>query len=295
MLFRALLLACTLGTAPAFGNPNPRTRLLIVAGQSNMLNWHAAASAVPADSGDASIPFYFATGAPPSQGWEQPVNSTSFGRWTHLRTQRQEPYVKYEREFFGPEISLARTLRRATGEAIAVIKIGFFGTTLAEDWNPDATTGNRLYKKLLDEVKRAQTGWAETGAPPLEFAGFFWMQGETDARTAGHASQYETGLRTFIARVRRDLASPGLPCVIGRIGPPPTKGYPFQEQVREGQVRALRDVPAAAWSDTDDLPRDTDEIHLLAPGVLTLGERWAHAWLGIHRSPQDASDKASHQ
>jgi hypothetical protein len=113
-------------------------------------------------------------------------------------------------------------------------------------------------------------------------AGFFWMQGETDGAQAPHARAYEANLQAFIARVRTDLGTAHskrpLPFVLGRVGPPPRRGYAHQELVRAAQVRVAKAVTAVAWVDTDDLARDTDGIHLLAPGVLTLGERWAAAW-----------------
>ena len=254
--------------------------VLIVAGQSNCLNWHAAAAELPADRQDAGILFYHESGAPPDRG---AANASSGGRWTVLGAQRQDPYVKFERDFFGPEISLGRSLTgRGVGQ-LAIIKVAYFGSNLAVDWNPQATQGNRLYVRLNVHVATALRRLRENGDEP-RIGGFFWMQGEADAADAAHAAAYGENLTAFVARLRRDLDTPALPFIIGRIGPAPVKGYAHQALVRSAQRRVAETVPATGWVDTDDLPRDTDGIHLLAPGVIALGKRMADAWAGHSRT-----------
>ena len=257
--------------------------VIIVAGQSNALNWHAAGDQLPPDPRDADILFYFETGAPPERGAAVPFNATSNGKWVTLALQRQEPFVRYEREFFGPEMSLARRVARVSGiRELAVIKVAYFGTNLAADWNPAATTGNQLYARLRMHVDAALRLLRDRSETP-RIVGFFWMQGETDGTNSTHAAAYADHLRSFIARVRRDHDTPALPFVLGRIGPQPAKGYVHQNAVRIAQVQVAERVPAMAWVDTDDLVRDTDGIHLLAPGVIALGERMANAWQTLDR------------
>lgn len=296
MLLRLLclnLLASVAASAAQIVPPGKTVTVFIVAGQSNMLNWHAAAGALPADPRDPQVLFYHVTGAPPDKGLAVPVNASSRGEWIALGPQEQDPFVKYERRFFGPEITLARNLAGPVGTTpVAVIKIGYFGSNLAADWRPGATGGNRLYRTLLTEIERALRKLAAQGRPGV-LAGFFWMQGETDANRADHADAYAANLEDFIGRVREDLSAPSLPFVLGRIGPPPPKGYEFQNQVRRAQTSVAARVAATAWVDTDDLPRDTDHVHLLAEGVLRLGERWADAWRHLQRSPPDASNPRS--
>lgn len=253
--------------------------ILIVAGQSNALNWHAAAEQLPADSIDASIPFFHRSGAPADRGFDTPVNASSHGEWTLLGPQEQIPYVKYERTFFGPEISLARRLANGGENRVAVIKIAYFGTNLAQDWHPDATAGNQLYADLIVEIRDAVEKLT-AAKQQSRIAGFFWMQGETDGANSRHAEAYARNLATLIDAVRRDLAVPDLPFVIGRVGPRPPN-YPFQEIVRSAQVAVAASDPDSAWVDTDDLPRETDGIHLLAPGVIILGQRMADVWREI--------------
>ncbi len=270
----------------------PSAAVFVVAGQSNALNWHAAAAALPSDEIDTKIAFYYLSGAPFDRGFEKPVNSSSQGEWLLLSPQRQEPFVRYEAEFFGPEITLARRLAHAGVNPMAVIKIAFFGTSLAEDWRPDAKTGNQLYVLLQREIATALEKLRGAGQP-CHVAGFFWMQGETDAVDEASALAYGKNLSALISAVRRDFSTPDLPFILGRIGPPPPNKYRRQHLVREAQTTIIAATPMAAWVNTDDLARDTDGIHLLAAGVMTLGERWAESWLRLKRSPQEASDTSS--
>lgn len=274
--------------AAALGVVAAERPVVIVAGQSNVLNWHAGAAELPADSRDREVAFYYHTGAPPSKAGAMttPFNATSGGAWTTLSPQRQDPYVRYAREFFGPEIPLARTLRSGGVERLAIVKIGYFGSTLAEDWRPGATAGNQLYRLLVEQTRQALALLRAAGDEP-RITGFFWMQGETDGASDAQAANYESNLRTFVARVRTDLGAEAtggagragpLPVVLGRVGPRPARGYAYQERVRSAQVRVAETTERVRWVDTDDLPRDTDGVHLLAAGVLTLGERWAVAW-----------------
>lgn len=271
-----LLFAMVVIGAPALAGAAERT-VLIVAGQSNVLNWHADAAELPASPADEAILFYYHQGAPPSRRLPVPFNATSGGAWTRLQPQTQEPYQAHRRHFFGPEIPLARALAATGSTSLAVIKTGYFGSTLAADWRPDATAGNRLYALMLSEIRNALRQLTERG-DTVRIAGFFWMQGETDGNTEAHATAYAENLQNFIARVRTDLGVADLPFVIGRVGPLPPKGCAWQQQVRDAQVKIAQGGFRTAWVDTDDLPRDTDRIHLVAAGVLGLGERWAAAW-----------------
>lgn len=271
--------------------------VLLVAGQSNVLNWHADAAMLPSHSADTAIAFFFHTGAPPSKagGMSTPFNATSAGVWTTLRPQRQEPYLRYFHDFFGPEISLARTLHDGGVRPLGLIKVGYFGSSLADDWHPTASAGNLLYALLLEQVRSALRQ-SSADRTPSRLAGFYWLQGETDATRLDAALAYEVNLRALIAHLRQDLAAvtgaDPLPVLIARIGPLPARVYPYQHHVRGAQVRVAESTPGVAWVDTDDLPRDEDGIHLLAPGVLALGKRWAAAWVRLQGGPGNSAGDA---
>ncbi|MSU73337.1 MAG: hypothetical protein EXS43_13530 [Opitutus sp.] len=195
---------------------------------------------------------------------------------------RLGPAAKHENtpgEHFGPELGLGHALASALpGERIALIKHGRGATSLAEDWQPDATDGPRLYRALLEQVRAALDRLALEGRR-TELRAFVWVQGEADSTRTDWARAYEQNLRTLVARVRRDLAAPRLPCLVVLTG----KGVGNERMidsatVRQAQQRVTGGGDRIALVDTDDLPL-LDSVHFNAPGQLRLGERIARGYL----------------
>ena len=80
---------------------------------------------------------------------------------------------------FGPEISTGKTISNALGGAlVAEVKLAVGATALFDRWNP---AGGDLYDNMVARVNQSiadlQTQLGQTGY----VAGFFWMQGESDA------------------------------------------------------------------------------------------------------------------
>jgi len=116
---------------------------------------------------------------------------------------------------FGPEISTAKTISNALGGAlVAEVKLAVGATALFDRWNP---AGGDLYNSMVARVNQSiadlQTQKGYTGY----VAGFFWMQGESDAMSDDFRDDYAANLRNLIASVRRDFNSPNLPFVFGQI------------------------------------------------------------------------------
>src|SRR5262245_5526286 len=112
---------------------------------------------------------------------------------------------------FGPEISTGKTISNALGGAlVAEVKLAVGATALFDRWNP---ASGDLYHNMVVRVNQSiadlQTQRGLTGY----VAGFFWMQGESDAPR----TDYAANLRNFIASVRRDFNNPNLPFVFGQI------------------------------------------------------------------------------
>jgi hypothetical protein len=273
----AALLLASIGRSAAGETP---LQVCILAGQSDILNWHADAERLPSSVTDVRIRFYYHTGAPPlhPQFPRNFFNATSGDAWTTLRPQTQEPYHKFFRTFFGPEMTLGRRLHAAGVGPMAIIKVGYFGTNLAVDWHPEATSGNQLYALLHRQVSHA-LGLFRAESRPFQVAGFFWMQGGSDGARAAFAAKYEENLVLLLRRLRSDFGTDTTPVVLGRI--PPVANSPHRETVRAVHVKLGSTQPNTAWVDTDDLPCDTDGVHLIAPGIITLGERMAEAWLRL--------------
>lgn len=255
---------------------NSPIKIIIVAGQSNALNWHANAASLDTNSVDELIRYYYHTGLPPTRSGT-PINSTSNNTWTTLSSQTQEPYILHNKDFFGPEITLARTLYSEL-PSVAVIKTTYAGTSLATDWKKGRNSGNQLYKLMMAQIDTATSVLKNEGYS-YEFEGFFWMQGESDAANSSYASNYRTNLENFIEDLRTDLKTPDLKFILGRIGN--TASYPHKELIRTTQVEVANADSLVDWVSIDGLPVDTDKVHLLAEGVQELGIRMANSWMNL--------------
>ncbi|HBM78331.1 MAG TPA: hypothetical protein DD438_09475 [Verrucomicrobiales bacterium] len=107
---------------------------------------------------------------------------------------------------------------------------------------------------------------------------FLWMQGERDAKT-GLAAAYEESMKTLIASLRRDLETPKMNFVIGRLCDHLT--HDQWNAVRNAQVKVANDDPRGAWADTDDTNdkerngKTWNDLHYTAKGYELFGRRLA--------------------
>jgi hypothetical protein len=253
--------------------------IIIVAGQSNALNWHSDASLIDTNIIDGNIKYFYHTGLPPSYGDSIPFNSTSDNQWKTLKTQNQNPYRSLYENFFGPEMTLARNLYLVDSN-LAVIKCVYAGSNLALDWKKGIGSGNQLYEVMLSQIRSAEEALVNAGIN-YNYAGFFWMQGESDASNINYANNYESNLQSFIDNIRSDSNTPNLKFILGRIGINLPAPFIHKNIVRSAQMNISSIDPLVEWVDIDDLPLDTDNVHLLAEGVKVLGVRMAEAWKDI--------------
>jgi hypothetical protein len=176
---------------------------------------------------------------------------------------------------FGPEISTGKTISNALGGAlVAEVKLAVGATALFDRWNP---AGGDLYDSMVARVNQSiadlQTQLGHTGY----VAGFFWMQGESDA--LAERKDYAANLRNFIASVRRDFNNPNLPFVFGQII---DFDHPISTPLREQQQAVADDntVTNKEFILTDDLCQH-DFIHFNGRGIYTLGQRFGAGYLSI--------------
>jgi acyl-[acyl carrier protein]--UDP-N-acetylglucosamine O-acyltransferase len=184
---------------------------------------------------------------------------------------------------FGPEISTGKTISNALGGAlVAEVKLAVGATALFDRWDPD---GGDLYVNMVARVNQSiadlQTQRTQTGY----VAGFFWMQGESDALSDEFRDDYATNLRNFIAAVRRDFNHPDLPFVFGQI----IDFEPPKSTIVRAQQQAVANddtVTDTAFILTDDLGHH-GFIHFNGQGIYTLGERFGAGYLSIVDSDHD--------
>ena len=202
---------------------------------------------------------------------------------------------------FGPELSFARRIldiyRADTSpnlpddRRIAVIKHGRGGTNLHADWDPAATSGRQLYRKMLEQYRSRSADLEALGYQPV-LSGFCWLQGEGDTLREDTAGRYQESFSRVVDSVRLDLDSPDLAFVAVQIKPGadrhPRTGQPWMVYSDIVQ-RALRNVveskSACGLVETEDLAT-IDQVHIAAPGLLEVGRRMADSIASIHeRTP----------
>ncbi len=198
--------------------------------------------------------------------------------------------MRVENNRHGVEISFARAMAEAwPDERIEIVKYAVGGTgLLAWDpywtWDEAKQTADEqrgpLYHVWMSEVDLAHALSGEE----LEIAGMLWMQGESDALVEGPSEVYYENFKEFIETVRHDLGEPDLPFVFGRISQAAV--WSHQENVRAAQAQAERDIPFVRMVSTDDLPFNDDRIHYNSQGLVTLGERFAEAFLETYETWQ---------
>jgi hypothetical protein len=231
--------------------------LFVFAGQSNMLGQGSAGTPLPAALSKPSADAFF---------W---VNNT--------RSWSSTPPTSSG--FYGPDVSAVRQLARRLGEPVLGVKFAASGTSLAGPWNPSNPSG--LYADMKGVVSDALHSRLNGHGPP-KIAGFFWMQGESDAQNATAAASYGENLRRLIDQVRSDFSSPELPIVLGRI----RADVPMAAPQGTSDVRSAIDAASATANvrsvSTDELPLAPDHLHFTGPGLITLGNEFASAYMTLH-------------
>jgi hypothetical protein len=108
------------------------------------------------------------------------------------------------------------------------------------------------------------------------------MQGERDALEK-HGEVYAESLKGLVRQLSADLKRDDVNVVIGRINDysMDNKSHPHWTLVRDAQVRAAKELPRAAWVDTDDLNGGKNDIHATKEGYDTLGKRFAEQAIAL--------------
>jgi hypothetical protein len=208
-------------------------------------------------------------------------------RWTALVPPTQVAQMNYPNDpqgGFGPELMVGKTISDALGgQLVAETKYAVDGTNLYQQWNPN--TPGSLYYSML-----ARVGDALQKLPTQEHgmtghvAGFFWMQGESDAMAGRTTAQYQADLTSLITHVRADFGDPDLPFVFGRI----TTLWSNAESIRQAQANVAATVPYTYMFDTDALKRlpAPNAGHYDNQGMIDLGIGFGDGYLAIVSAPE---------
>lgn len=252
--------------------------VFVIAGQSNAVGYGASWQELPANlhqSSDSVMFWYF-------QG--NPRHPRASNGWIPL-----SGVEHHSHSVPGSELSIGPIAAAELSSRIAIIKVAFNSTALAQvagmDWNVQSS--NELLEHLVNEIHRALTHMPKRTKGWL--AGIFWMQGESDARSAseqpGMSILYRQNLEALIDEVRRKFDKINLPVVIARIAVPEVdargRRFGYRDTIREAQQAVAEADRYVAMISTDDLPRQTDDLHFTAQGQQEMGKRFIAEWLQL--------------
>ena len=151
------------------------------------------------------------------------------------------------RHHFGPELQFGHVMGDHIKNQILLIKTAWGGKSLYQDFRPPSSGGQvgPYYTKMLSEVRTAlanlKTDFPGYDGRGYELAGFVWYQGWNDGCDPKNAvPEYEKNLVNFIKDVRKDLAAPKLPFVIGELTGPWVKATGEWQALREAQAAAAK-------------------------------------------------------
>jgi hypothetical protein len=181
---------------------------------------------------------------------------------------------------FGPEVTFGRAIADASPSVdYAIIKHGENGTALYNDWAPGTGAS---YAAFRDTVTAGLAALQAAGYT-TEIVGMLWHQGESDA-IEGRQANYQNNLTAFIADVRTRYGA-SLPFLIGEIR---RSNGPAFVTVADAQMAVAADDPNARFVPASDLTF-SDIYHFDAPGMITLGKRFAEGFAVLTNGPGDTS------
>ncbi len=221
--------------APTAARKNGRVKVFILAGQSNM-EGHGVIEGKPAQLGTLRTLV------------SDPGTAMRYAHLTDAESNwvvRDDVWLSYydtkckltvgksaARNAIGPEFAFGWTVGDFLEDNVLLIKFGPGGTSLAGPWRPpssgaigdkprDGKIGGQ-YDGMIAGVKKQlaelDADFPELAGHGYEVIGFGWHQGWNDGCSARDVAEYEKNMANLIRDVRKDLALPGLPFVIGGSG-----------------------------------------------------------------------------
>ncbi len=196
-------------------------------------------------------------------------NGEGFGKLTAGYGSRHDP--TQDNGKIGPEFTFGITMDAALEEPVLIIKTAWGGKSLFYDYrspssgvfprtpqdieknqNPEANSGH-YYRLMIEHVKKVLADPKRVcpeynAAQGFEIAGFVWFQGFNDLVTRevypplpkdskeNRFANYSVWMANFIRDVRKDLAAPKMPFVIGVLGVGGKDANPDTLQFREAMA-----------------------------------------------------------
>jgi hypothetical protein len=169
---------------------------------------------------------------------------------------------------FAKEILKARPGRR-----IGLVPCAVGGSAI-DSWVPGGWHEQTKSHPWDEAIKRAHLALKDG-----RLAGILWHQGEADASDK-LAPAYAAKLASLVQRLRRELASPTAPFILGQIGF--FADVPANEWMQMVDL-AHRELPSkqrlCQYVSSEGLTHKGDRVHFDSASYRELGRRYAEAWL----------------
>ncbi len=189
---------------------------------------------------------------------------------------------------FGPELFFGKTLADSMADRkIAFIKNAVNGAPLGTSggYMPPSSsngTGGQNYRNMMNHVGKAMESFHtafDTSEYSPRWAGFVWLQGESDAMQGGSlANDYEANLENLIGDIRVAVETPDLPVILPLI----TTSSLWKEcdKIRGADVTMIGKLENIDTMETKgfQLP---DNMHYNAEGLVKIGRVCALRWLAM--------------
>lgn len=244
-----------------------RMRLVILAGQSNMVGW------APIPEGEKTDPRIYVFGK--DYRWriaDHPIEN-AFNQVDMVSENRIAG--------FGPAMDFAfASLERQPDLVLGLIPCSKNSSGIIQ-WQRHLSD-QTLYGSCLKRVRAA--------SPMGEISGILFFQGETDAADPiqypdppPHPSDWSELFAGFVTDIRNDLGEPNLPVVFAQIGANfAPEAFPNWEVVKVQQASIL--LPKSAMIVTDDLLL-LDGLHFTSDSYRIIGRRFADAYWSLAAQP----------
>jgi hypothetical protein len=228
-------------------------KVLIIAGQSNALGISPVKDLPQEKQREYKTKIYFNTNTPHPFAKKWMGVRAGFGHAKDL--------------LFGLELPVAARLED-TEDEYCIVKYASDGTCLHEKWSKAKNGDDWL--GLEKTIKQAVADLTAQGKR-VEFAGFLWQQGCSDAVDEEKSAAYENNLKTFLSNVRA-ITDTNMPVAIGSVHPVHSAML-YAGQVIAAQKQTAKDLDKVYFVDTDGIEELVDAWHYNAKCEWALGER----------------------
>ncbi len=212
---------------------------------------------------DAMTPYYYDTDGPAG-------SPTGASGWTTMGP--------LSNGYYGSEIEASRQLR-SQGYNPAFIKVSIGGTNLHTQWESPSGSMWSKWQTTQSDALAALTANGHT----YDMKAYFWMQGETDAANATHASNYAVNFNQFVTDTRSVLGEPDLPFVTALVR---EDGAVGRTTVADAQRAVMDGIVNGRYFSTNDFGMKSDNVHYNVDGINAMGEGFA---LGFESVPEPSS------